>query len=125
MNTSFRQRALIRSFAFGFAASCALAGCASDGSVKPSTQSQLVAACDKAQAAVTVAGFFEEKMTPQELKVYRTATDSTDQLCSPSALAAYATPAAQAAAIGALGNIVRDMDTVKDAAPVANVGNRT
>lgn len=64
-------------------------------------------------------------MTPQELAIYQTASDATDQFCSPSALAAYATPAAQAAAVAALGKVVRDMDAVKDTAPVANVGNPT
>lgn len=114
-NPLFRQQTVVRAFAFGCAV--ALAGCAADGSVKPSTQSQLVKACDNASTAVTLAGFFADKMTPAEYKIYSAAEKSVPEFCSPSALAADLTPAAVSTNIQALGDIVQQMNAVSAASP--------
>lgn len=115
MNKSFRIQSTVRFFAFGFIATCAISGCATDGSIKPSAQSQLVAACDKAQTAVTLAGFFEDKMTPAEAEAVLLARSANDSFCSPSALAADLTPAAYSANVAALGKVVAVMDSLADA----------
>lgn len=117
MGHSFRQQTVIRSFAFGFAATCALAGCATNGSVNPSTQSQLVSACDKAESAIAIAGFFQAKMTSAELNAYKIASDTDAKFCSASALASYGTPGAANAALAALDQVVADMQGVTDAKP--------
>jgi hypothetical protein len=108
----FRRQNVARSFAFGCAV--ALAGCASNGSVKASAQSQLVTACDKAQTAITLAGFFKDKMTAPELKALTVASDTEERFCSPSALAADLTPGAYSANIAALGQVLADMDSLSD-----------
>jgi hypothetical protein len=108
--TLFRiQRSTI---AFAFACSCA--ACASNGSIQPSAQQTLVRACDQAQTAVTLATFFEEKMTPAEVKAVTVAQDSVSKFCSPSALAADLTPAAEATNTQLLGQIVADMNQLSD-----------
>lgn len=121
MAKSFRQQFGI----FSIACAVTLSGCASDGSLTPSAQSRLVTTCNEAQTAVTVAGFFQNKMNAFEIEYYLYAQKSVDQFCSPSAIAAYATPDAEAAAIAALGKIIQNMNAVKDAAPVTNMGNPT
>jgi hypothetical protein len=106
-----------RAFAVAGALAAALAGCAADGSVKPSTQSKLVQACDNASTAITLAGFFADKMNATEYAVYSAAEKAIPGFCSPSALAADLSPAALSFNIQTLGDIVQQMHAVSAAVP--------
>lgn len=118
--TAFRQALVCRAFAFACPAALAtltLAGCATDGAVKPSTQSALVNVCDEAQIAVTLASFYRDKMTDREASIYQAAQIAVPKFCSPSALAADLTPAALASNLQALQDTITQLDAIDGAVP--------
>lgn len=115
----FRQQNVVRAFAFACAVSAALAGsaCTSLGAASAPTQSDIAKACGDAETALGVASFLEAKMTAAELKVFQQAEVAVPIACSPSAQAAYATPAAITTAIGVLGGIVSNLQGLGVASP--------
>jgi hypothetical protein len=113
MNHSFRTKMVVRAFAFGCTAS--LAACAADGSIKAPAQSQLVQACDDASIALTMAGFYADKINAKENEVFEAAKVAYPKFCSPSALAADLTPAALSANIQALGDTVAQLNAIDGA----------
>lgn len=100
---TFRQQQIIRGFAFaGIAATLTMAGCASDGSAKPSTQQQITQACARVETGLAVAQVFAPQMNATQQKLLIDANEVAATACNPSALASYGTPQAAAVALASL-----------------------
>lgn len=104
----FRSQTVVRSFAFACAVS--LAGCATDGAVKPSAQSQIATACSDAEMGVALASFAVK--TPAQAEKLDIANTAVTALCNPTAQAAYGTPGAASSAIASIGAIITKLNAV-------------
>jgi hypothetical protein len=117
---TFRSQAVVRTFAFACFAG-AVAGCTATGQVTAPAQSTIEKACTDSQMALSLASFVV-KTSVQQTAV-KEATTVIDGFCTPSALAAEATPAALAANVQALETVIANLNTMSGAAsPVSASG---